>query len=219
MNELAKPPSSLVAKLSSVPQAFVFIAKKINEIIDRNQPLKAGTGITITESETSRLISLDSSTYGSVTERFKFYHPFKVVQTSANSTKCAIIGESRLYSSLSSSSSYTISSLTTSITLTATTVIWLKVSVNSSLAPSAATITTSSPSDLVTTSGSPAAQTQFHVCIGKVTNGANADAPGFDFQISGTNYHFEQTLFNHLLIENRAKSGVPIIYAFPFSGA
>jgi hypothetical protein len=66
MNELAKPPSSLVAKLSSVPQAFVFIAKKINEIIDRNQPLKAGTGITITESETSRLISLDSSIYGEV---------------------------------------------------------------------------------------------------------------------------------------------------------
>jgi len=66
MNELAKPPTSLVAKLSSVPQAFVFIAKKINEIIDRNQPLKAGTGITITESETSRLISLDSSIYGEV---------------------------------------------------------------------------------------------------------------------------------------------------------
>lgn len=218
MNESAKPPSSLVAKLSSVPQAFVFIAKKINEIIDRNQPLKAGTGITITESETSRLISLDSSTYGSVTERFKFYHPFKVVQTSANSTTCAIIGESRLYSSLSSSSSYTISSLTTSITLTATTVIWLKVSVTS-LAPTAATITTTSPSDFVTTSGSPAAQTEFHVCIGKVTSGTNADAPGFDFTISGNAYHFEQTLFNHLLIENRARSGVAIIYAFPFSGA
>lgn len=206
-----------IEKLDTAAPAFSPLAEKINEIINENPPLVSGQGIRIIDSEENRLISIDALSIKNIAG-VGFYHPFKVVQTSTNSATCAIIGESRLYSSLSSSSSYTISSLTTSITLTATTVIWLKVSVTS-LAPTAATITTTSPSDFVTTSGSPAAQTEFHVCIGKVTSGTNADAPGFDFLISGTNYHFEQTLFNHLLIENRAKSGVAIIYAFPFSGA
>ena len=207
-----------ITKLNAASPAFAQIAKKLNEVIDANPPIVGGTGIKVTDSTENRLITIDPFTIQNVAG-VGFYHPFKVVLTNAATPACAIIAESRLYSSLSTSASYTITSLTTAITLTSSTKIWLKVSVNSSLAPTAATITTSSPSDLVTTSGSPAAQTQFHVCIGKVTSGANADAPGFDFKISGTNYHFEQTLFNHLLIENRAKSRVPIIYAFPFSGA
>lgn len=147
-----------------------------------------------------------------------FYHPFKVLLTDtsvAASPKCAIIAESRLYTALSPSAAATITALTTEITLTATTKIWLKGTV-SSLATTAAAITTTNPTDPITVSGS--SQTEYHVLIGKVASGSNSDAPGFDFTISGAAYHFEQTCFSHLLVENRCNNGVPAIYPFAFTG-
>ncbi|NBW16190.1 MAG: hypothetical protein EBR82_50225 [Caulobacteraceae bacterium] len=51
-----------IEKLSTVPAAFSNIGEKVNELIDANPPLKAGAGITITDSEDSRLIALNLST-------------------------------------------------------------------------------------------------------------------------------------------------------------
>jgi hypothetical protein len=53
---------SKVEKLSTVPSAFSAIAEKVNEVIDANPPLKAGSGITIVDSSDSRLIAFDTST-------------------------------------------------------------------------------------------------------------------------------------------------------------
>jgi len=51
-----------IEKLSTVPAAFSTIGEKVNELIGANPPLKAGAGITITDSEDSRLIALNLST-------------------------------------------------------------------------------------------------------------------------------------------------------------
>lgn len=155
---------------------------------------------------------------GSGGGQLTFWHPFRVYLSDISdpsAPEVSIISESRMYTVLSPASAISITSLTTAITLTSTTRIWIKGTV-SSLSTSSATITTTNPSNLITTSGG--AQTEFHVLVGKVTSGSNADAPGFDFTISGTPYHFEQTLFNHLLIESRCNSGTPVIYPFPFTG-
>jgi len=80
---------------------------------------------------------------------------------------------------------------------------------------------TSFPS-FVVTSGSPAAQTQFNVPIGRVDS-TDPTKPGFEFSITAsgttTGYHFEQCLFSHLLIEARCDSGATTLYGFPWGGA
>ncbi len=129
---------------------------------------------------------------------------------------------SRIYKSISTTNTLSITDLGTAITLASNTYVWIQVTV-SALAPTAAAIITGTawPS-LVVTSGSPAAQTQFNVPIGRVMATAPTK-PGFEFSItiSGvtTYYHFEQCLFSHLLIEDRCNNGTPIIYAFPWGGA
>lgn len=206
-----------VEKLSTVPSAFSAIAEKVNEVIDAHLPLKAGRFIKITTSNENVLISCNITDQElGLSSSATFYHPFKVVLTNPGTPSVNIIAESRLYSALSPAATLTIGNLTTTITLTSTTKIWLRGTVSSSLVTSVPIITTTDPANLITYSG--ATQTQWHVLIGKVSSGANADAPGFDFQISGADYHFEQTLFNHLLIEYRCNTGYPSVYPFAFTG-
>ena len=50
-----------IKKLVSVVGPFATIGQKVNEIIDANPPLEAGTGLIITRSESNILIGLDSS--------------------------------------------------------------------------------------------------------------------------------------------------------------
>lgn len=142
--------------------------------------------------------------------------PFQAYLSSP--TEIKINASSRLYKSISTTDTLTVSALSTAITLASNTCVWVRVTV-SSLVPSLPVIIsgTAYPA-LIVTSGSPSVQTQFNIPLGKVT-ATNTNAPGFEFNISGTAYHFEQCLFSHLLVENRAQSGVPIIYAFPYSGA
>jgi hypothetical protein len=125
----------------------------------------------------------------------------------------AIIAESRLYSDLSTAE--TITSLTTPITLGATTKIWLKGTV-SAYEITGASITTTNPAGPITRSSGD--QTEFHVLIGKVVSGAQPTAPGFDFTLSGDDYHFEQTCFTHLLAKMQCESGSPALYPFAYTG-
>ena len=146
-------------------------------------------------------------------------HPFQVFVSSTTdpaAPKARVLSSSRLYRSLSTTDTQSITGLNTDITLANNTRIWLQVTV-SSLATTAASIQSGSAFPaLVVLSGSN--QTQFNVPIGRVTASAPT-APGFEFDISGTTYHFEQCLFSHLLAENRCNSGTAIIYGFPFGGA
>jgi len=50
-----------IQKLVSVLGPFATIGQKVNEIIDANPPLEAGTGLIITRSENNILIGLDKS--------------------------------------------------------------------------------------------------------------------------------------------------------------
>jgi hypothetical protein len=145
--------------------------------------------------------------------------PFAVSQTDFSDTtpKATISAYSRLYLSLGTSAA-TVTGLTTEFALASNTHVWLQCSV-ASLAVTASAITTGTAwPTLVVTSGSPAVQSQFNVPIGKVTASAPS-APGFEFALSTTTYHFEQCLFSHLLVENRFSNLVATIYAFPWSGA
>lgn len=204
-------------KVTKVPAALTELADVVNELSDQVKPIRVGAGLKLTEAKANKLISLDPEFIRQqIVAGSTFYHPFKVVLTTPATPSVNIIAESRLYSALSPAATLSITSLTSAITLTSTTKIWLKGTVNSSLVTTAASITTTNPTNLMTFSGS--TQTEWHVLIGKVASGANSDAPGFDFQISGVDYHFEQTCFNHLLIEYRCNSGNPSVYPFAFTG-
>ena len=204
-----------IEKLTSVPAAFEGIAAKVNEVIAAHPPLKAGENVTITESEEHILISVSAASLGQAIARAGFNHPFRVYLDTAGTAN--ILAESRVYTSLGTSAT-SITDLTTAFSLASNTYVWLQFTVSSLAVTAISRQTGTAWPSLVVTSGSPAAQTQFNVPVGKVT-ATKPTAPGFEFNIGSTTYHFEQCLFNHLLVENRASSSTPIIYAFPWSGA
>jgi len=205
-----------IEKLSTIPAAFSSIGEKLNELIGANPPLKAGAGITITDSDDSRLIALDTGVISSYfNNNFRFRHPFQVYLTTSGQAN--ILTESRVYTSLRTSST-SITNLTTAFSLSSNTYVWLQFTVSSLVITNISRQTGTAWPSLVVTSGSPAAQNQFNVPIGKVTS-SNPTAPGFEFKIPGASYHFEQCLFSHLLVEDRCEGGTPILYAFPWCGA
>lgn len=200
-----------VQKLTTVPLALTSIGEKVNEIIDANPPLKAGAGINISKSALHTLISIEDQPQNI------FYHPFKVYLPDESSPSANILAESRVYTSIGTTST-TITNLTTAFTLASNTYVWLQFTVSSLSVTAISRQTGTAWPSLVVTTGTPATQTQFNVPIGRVT-ASNPDAPGFEFNLSGTTYHFEQCLFNHLLVMNTASGSVPIVYGFPWSGA
>lgn len=200
-----------VQKLTTVPLALTSIGEKVNEIIDANPPLKAGSGINISKSALHTLISIEEQPQNI------FYHPFKVYLPDESSPSAKILAESRVYTSIGTTST-TITDLTTAFTLTSNTYVWLQFTVSSLGVTAVSRQAGTAWPSLIVTSGSPAAQTQFNVPIGKVTASAPS-APGFEFITGGATYHFEQCLFSHLLVELRTINGLPSIYAYPWSGA
>lgn len=209
---------SKVKKLSTVPSAFSAIAEKVNEVIDANPPITAGRFIKITKDFDKTLISSDiTSDSISTISKTAFSHPFKVYLDGGDVTKAKILSQSRVYTLLQTAST-TITDLTTAFTLASNTYVWLQFTVSSLAVTAISRQTGTAWPSLIVTSGSPAVQTQFNVPIGKVTASAPT-APGFEFIIGSTAYHFEQCLFSHLLVENRASGITPIIYAFSWSGA
>ena len=96
---------------------------------------------------------------------------------------------------------------------------WLEVTV-SSLDPTTSEIKQGStfPDKFITTgSGSALAQTKFNVPIGYVISGSST-LPGFDFKIGTNNYHFEQLLGSHLLVQLMSVLGYTRVFALPWSG-
>jgi hypothetical protein len=211
--------SGPIKPITTAPAAFSGIVDKLNEVIAANPPLQAGKGIKIDTAKENRIISIkltaDDIEQIVGLNALRRTLPFQAYLTAASQIK--INAASRLYKSISSTDTLTVSALSTAITLASNTCVWVQVTV-SSLAATAATIAsgTAYPT-LVVTSGSPAAQTQFNVPLGKVT-ATNPTAPGFEFSISGTAYHFEQCLFNHLLAELRVVNNVPVLFGMPYSG-
>ena len=87
MSDIKDP--SIIEKLSSVPAAFSNIAEKINEIIELNLPLRAGTGVIITDSPLGRLISFNlSATSGLYSSLLAASRTFFVSPSGA--TQCVI---------------------------------------------------------------------------------------------------------------------------------
>lgn len=156
-------------------------------------------------------------------------HPFAVYLSNPAdpaAPKANIYAASRLYKSISTTNTQTITDLTTEFTLAANTCVWLEVTVVG-LAVTAATRKTGTtwPS-LVVYSGSPSAQAQYNVPIGRVAATVPTSSalysrikPGFDFTISGASYHFEQCLFSHLLSMLHVENNTPFIYALNWAGA
>lgn len=147
-----------------------------------------------------------------------FRHPFRLSLVNTSTPTAAIDASSRLYKSISTTDTQGITNLATAFTLASNTYVWIEVTVSSLAVTAAERKTGTAWPSLVVTSGSPAAQTQFNIPVGRVVS-SDATKPGFEFSISGTGYHFEQCLFSHLLIENRCNNGTPILYAFPWGGA
>ena len=205
-------------KITNAPAAFSAIAGAINNHADLIKPLKAGKGIQIAEDGEKTLVSSfigQADINNLILPQISY--PFKVFLEDEATPKANIIAESRAYTSLGTSAT-TITNLTTAFTLASNTYVWLQFTVSSLAVTAISRQTGTAWPSLVVTSGSPAAQTQFNVPIGKVT-ASKPTAPGFEFTVSGTSYHFEQLLFSHLLVEARLSSTTATIYAFPWSGA
>lgn len=144
--------------------------------------------------------------------------PFSVALVNSATPTAAVSAHSRLYKSISTTDTQTITDLSTAFTLANNTHVWIQVTVSSLAITAASRQTGTAWPSLVVTSGSPAAQTQFNIPVGRVV-ASDPNKPGFEFSIAGTKYHFEQCLFSHLLVENRCNNGTPIIYGFPWGGA
>ena len=205
-------------KITNAPAAFSAIAGAINNHADLIKPLKAGNGIQIAEDGDKTLVSsfISQSDINNLIIP-QISYPFKVFLENQSTPTANIIAESRAYTSLGTSAT-TITNLTTAFTLASNTYVWLQFTVSSLAVTAISRQTGTAWPSLVVTSGSPAAQTQFNVPIGKVT-ASKPTAPGFEFTISGTAYHFEQLLFSHLLVELRINNNLPVLYGYPFSGA
>jgi hypothetical protein len=154
----------------------------------------------------------------SVAGGISFVHPFKVALVTPATPTAAITASSRLYKSISTTDTQTITDLTTAFTLASNTHVWIQVTVSALAVTAASRQTGTAWPTLIVTSGTPAAQTQFNIPVGRVVASAPTK-PGFEFSISGTAYHFEQCLFSHLLTESRCNNGTPVLFAFPWSGA
>jgi hypothetical protein len=204
-------------KITNAPAAFSAIAGAINNHADLIKPLKAGKGIQIAQDGEKVLVSSFIS-QADINNLIlpQISYPFKVFLEDEATPKANIIAESRAYTSLGTSAT-SITNLTTAFTLASNTYVWIQFTVSSLAVTAISRQTGTAWPSLVVTSGSPAAQTQFNVPVGKVT-ASKPTAPGFEFSISGTNYHFEQCLFSHLLVSGICNSGTPALYAFPFSG-
>ena len=175
----------------------------------------AGPGIIVSRRGDKYLISATARDNSS-----KFRHPFQVSIASladAAAPTANIQASSRLYTNISTTAT-TITNLTTAFTLASNTCVWVQATVSALAVTAASRQTGTSWPSLVFTSGSPAAQTQFNIPIGRVV-ASDPTKPGFEFAISGTAYHFEQCLTSHLLVEARCNNGTTIIYAFPWGGA
>ena len=146
-----------------------------------------------------------------------FGHPFRVWLSDPATPKANITG-GRLYKSISATDTDGISDLTTEFVLAANTCVWIQVTVAALEVTAASRQTGTAWPALVVTSGSPAAETQFNIPVGRVV-ASGASKPGFEFAIAGVAYHFEQCLFAHLLVEDRCYNGTPILYGFPWGGA
>lgn len=212
--------------LASVPGAFAGFLSRINVCLRAVRALSAMRGegalaVKIAEGNIVLDASKLATKEGVQQQYYDLGMPFRVTLTDVSNPaapKATIQASSRLYKSISTADTQTITGLTSQITLASNTCVWIRVTV-SSLAVTAASIQTGTAwPALVVTSGSPAAQTQFNVPIGRVVATAPTK-PGFEFAISGTPYHFEQCLLGHLVVENRCNNGTPILYAFPWSGA
>lgn len=148
--------------------------------------------------------------------------PFDVVLTDATEPAAQVrIG--RLASAVVPLTSVPITGLDTNITLSSTTEIWLKGSVNSLGVPTTAEITTTPPDeDLVEDTGDPLyRQTTWWALIAKCSEGS-ADTPGFDFDAnpggSPEICHCEQFLSSHLLLRRVCLNGRARWYPFPWGG-
>lgn len=163
----------------------------------------------------ARLKELETTTF--------FRHPFQVSisdQSDPANPKANIQASSRIYPGLGASA-LSITDLTTEFILASLTCVWIEVTVSAMSATAAARKTGTSFPSLVVISGSPAAQTQFNVPIGRVVS-SDLAKPGFEFSITAsgttTNYHFEQCLFSHLLIQTICADGTAALYGFPWGG-
>ena len=210
---------TLPAKVTLIPKAFSAIAAAVNGLLSWAEPwdkMKVGTGLKLTRAPGGHLLSVDTSQMAQVMAGSGALPgsrslPFAVRLSNPATPAATIAAESYLYDSLSAALPRNIGSLTTPITLTSSTKIWLRVTFISA-AVNGATITTTNPTNIVTSS-------DFHVLIGRVVLASSVDAstPGFAFSISGTDYYFEQTLFTHLRASVFCNSGTAAMYADAFS--
>jgi hypothetical protein len=210
----------LPEKIGRLPDTFAHVGRAVNSLIDLARPwtrVLGKNGIRVTVAEGNVIIDgkdlQNQGDGGSDGTGSTYYHPFKVVPVSAFSNEVSILPESRLFSALSTP--VTITALTTPITLAATTKIWLKGTV-ASYEITGASITIVNPANPVTYASG--AQTEFHLLIGSVSSGFNENAPGFDFTIGGSEYHFEQMLNTHLLLRLICNDGQPALYPLAYAG-
>lgn len=210
----------LPSDITTAPKAFAGFARRINALLKLGRAvvaMKAGKGLRVDVADGNILITLLPFEIPN-SQR----HPFRVIDTSEGTLiQAAIVPESYLHASLSATSPLTITDLAADFALTDTTHVWIEVTVNASLVPTAAERVTGTafPELIEAASG---AQTKFNIPVGRVVEitdpAAPPQSPGFDFTYSAGQYHFEQLLMSHLLASSTCNNGTPALYAFPWSG-
>jgi hypothetical protein len=210
--------------LSKGPPGLVRV---LNSIIDGMDRMRIGSSADIVAEQTGgRTLLRFRVPLEAMVRRVspEISHPFKVRLTDTTdpaAPKATIDASSYLWTGYQNAgATQTITDLTTPITLAANMRVYLRLTVSSLTITATAIVTSTSALGNVVTSGSPASQTQANWLIGRVQSGAlPAGKAGFGFSISGTAYHFEQTLFSHLIATSVCVNGQPSYVLQPHSGS
>jgi len=130
------------------------------------------------------------------------------------STTASYLHKSRL-----ASDSQGITGLNAAFSLSTDTHGWIEILVDADIAVTAAELKTGSgfPA-LVVTAGTPLAQTQYNLPVGRVVAGKQVGMKGFGFKIAGSDYYWQQLLCAHQLLLADCYSGTPILASNPWQG-
>ena len=197
-------------KLSTSPAFLLPYFQNQNNLIGALTPftkLEGKNGISITESDTNIVFSYDEPSGSFVEPSATTVLPFQVALDPSAGTDAIRIADGYVvapnYSSTSTLGGWT-------GTLTSNLKIWVKINVSGGSYSSAAITTgTTFPSRVVYSSGN---QSAFNVRLGEVQSGYNNN-PGFDFDLSGAEYHFRQILNTHIQAVDACLGGTPGIIA------
>ncbi len=200
------------------------VAEVVNDLIDdkiSHGKVGGANGINVIDAGKGGNLIVDGSELGARIDArlnsLSIVHPFRVELNAGGDFQIYETTASYLHENYLAASGLTIDELFEPFAVADDTHAWIEVAINSSIVITACELKTGTafPEPFVEVAG---VQTQYNIPVGRVVDDAQPGVPGFNFQIAGSNYHWQQLLREHQIMESYCFSGIPGLRAFPWQG-